>query len=119
MTAPATVWQNQAACAGMNPDLFFPDAGGAGAKAAKAICHVCPVEAECLQYALDNDERHGIFGGTTPRERQRLRRGLPRRKRPFPHGTTTGYAKHIGNGETPCWACNDARSRWGEGRSHA
>jgi WhiB family redox-sensing transcriptional regulator len=68
-------WWEHAACR-MDPvaaDAFFPEKGG-GTKAAKAICAGCEVQAECLDYALDNDERFGIWGGLSERERRRLKR---------------------------------------------
>ena len=62
-----------ASCRGMDPDLFFPSSSGE-VKAAKAVCAACPVRAECLEYALANAERLGVWGGTSERERGRLRR---------------------------------------------
>ena len=64
----------EAACADVGPDLFF---GGRPwhIKAAKAICAVCPVTAECLEYALANNEHSGIWGGTSGKERRAMKRG--------------------------------------------
>lgn len=53
-------------------DLFFPNQGGS-TTAAKQICAACPVRLACLQWALDNYEQYGIWGGLTERERRRLR----------------------------------------------
>lgn len=64
-------WRNEAIC---NQTDFFPEKGGTTAPA-KKICLDCPVRAECLQYALDHDERFGIWGGLSERERRRLKRG--------------------------------------------
>lgn len=60
-------------------ELFFPEKGGTTAPA-KQVCAMCPVRAECLQYALDRDERFGIWGGKSERERRALKRaaGEPR-----------------------------------------
>jgi WhiB family redox-sensing transcriptional regulator len=68
-------WQQWAACAapGVDPELFFPEQGGTAAPA-KRICASCPVRAACLADALATRDEHGIRGGTTPQERQRLRR---------------------------------------------
>jgi WhiB family redox-sensing transcriptional regulator len=66
-------WYEQAACRGTNADCFFPEKGGS-TRAAKRICQTCQVTAECLDYALDNDERFGIWGGLSERERRRLKR---------------------------------------------
>jgi len=64
-------WRRLAVCAGMDPALFYPERGEDVAQA-KAICATCPVKAECLAYNLH--EKHGIWGGTSERERRRLRR---------------------------------------------
>lgn len=56
-----------------NPDAFFPKKGDSG-REAKKVCARCLVSDECAQYALDRDERHGIWGGLTERERRRLKK---------------------------------------------
>ena len=66
-------WQDQAACLGMDPDLFFPERG-ASTREAKSICRTCVVNGECLEYALANAEKFGIWGGMSERERRRIRR---------------------------------------------
>ena len=66
-------WQEQALCAQTDPEAFFPEKGGS-TREAKKICTGCEVKAECLEYALANDERFGIWGGLSERERRRLRR---------------------------------------------
>lgn len=66
-------WQEQAACKQADPDLFFPERGSPG-DSAKRVCVNCAVRLECLEYALANSERYGIWGGLTERERTRLRR---------------------------------------------
>lgn len=68
-------WMSGAKCADHNTDLWFPPIGQGGAKA-KAICHTCPVKGQCLEFAIEHDEVHGIWGGTSGRERERLRRQL-------------------------------------------
>lgn len=74
-------WKGDAACATADPDLFFPDWTakwhfGASVsqvtKVAKSICAGCVVQGECLAYALAVDERHGIWGGLSEREREKL-----------------------------------------------
>lgn len=67
-------WQDRAICAQTDPDAFFPEKGGS-TREAKKICLDCPVRQECLDYALDHDERFGIWGGFSERERRRLSRG--------------------------------------------
>lgn len=66
-------WQEEALCAQTDPEAFFPEKGGS-TREAKRVCQVCTVRAECLDYALANDERFGIWGGMSERERRRLRR---------------------------------------------
>lgn len=66
-------WQEQALCAQTDPEAFFPEKGGS-TREAKAVCASCEVRAQCLEYALENDERFGIWGGMSERERRRLKR---------------------------------------------
>lgn len=66
-------WQQNALCAQTDPEAFFPEKGGS-TREAKSVCASCEVRAECLEYALANDERFGIWGGLSERERRRLRR---------------------------------------------
>lgn len=69
----ALAWQADALCAQTDPEAFFPEKGGS-TREAKRICENCEVRAQCLEYALQNDERFGIWGGLSERERRRLRR---------------------------------------------
>jgi WhiB family transcriptional regulator, redox-sensing transcriptional regulator len=73
LEADAQSWQERALCAETDPEAFFPEKGGS-TREAKKICTGCEVKAECLEYALTNDERFGIWGGLSERERRRLRR---------------------------------------------
>jgi WhiB family redox-sensing transcriptional regulator len=66
-------WHERALCAQTDPEAFFPEKGGS-TREAKKICSSCPVRAECLAYALAHDERFGIWGGLSERERRRLKR---------------------------------------------
>jgi WhiB family redox-sensing transcriptional regulator len=66
-------WQERALCAQTDPEAFFPEKGGS-TREAKRICGRCEVKAECLEYALGHDERFGIWGGLSERERRRLKR---------------------------------------------
>src|SRR5262245_45714039 len=70
---PDPHWQEQALCTQTDPEAFFPEPGRL-ANAAKRICARCDVRGECLEYALANDERFGIWGGLTEHERRELRR---------------------------------------------
>lgn len=65
-------WQERALCAQTDPEAFFPEKGGS-TREAKRICLGCEVRAECLEYALAHDERFGIWGGLSERERRRLK----------------------------------------------
>jgi WhiB family redox-sensing transcriptional regulator len=66
-------WQDEALCAETDPESFFPEKGGS-TREAKRVCRSCEVRPECLDYALEHDERFGIWGGMSERERRRLRR---------------------------------------------
>jgi WhiB family redox-sensing transcriptional regulator len=77
---PPGRWAERALCAQADPDAWFPDRGGCGqARLAKRVCAACPVQAECLEYAMSGADTWGgiatgIWGGTTPQERDQLRR---------------------------------------------
>ena len=66
-------WQGRALCAQTDPEAFFPEKGGS-TREAKKVCRVCEVRVECLEYALEHDERFGIWGGLSERERRRVKR---------------------------------------------
>ena len=69
----ALAWQTDSLCAQTDPEAFFPEKGGS-TRDAKKICSSCEVRAHCLEYALENDERFGIWGGLSERERRKLRK---------------------------------------------
>jgi len=62
-----------ALCAQTDPEAFFPEKGGS-TREAKRVCLSCDVRSQCLEYALAHDERFGIWGGLSERERRRLKR---------------------------------------------
>lgn len=64
-------WRQRGACRGVDPDVFYPISDDE-AEEAKSICRVCPVRESCLEYALANRERDGVWGGATERERRRI-----------------------------------------------
>lgn len=66
-------WQDAALCAQVDPEIFFPEKGGS-TREAKLVCHACEARAECLDYALEHDEPHGVWGGMSERERRLLTR---------------------------------------------
>lgn len=66
-------WQMLARCLEVDPEIFFPERGGSS-RAARAVCSQCRVRAQCLRYALANREQFGIWGGTSERERRKLKK---------------------------------------------
>lgn len=58
-------------CADKPPSLFFPS-DGVGVEVAKRICEECPVQSQCLEYAIENRIDHGVWGGTSERQRRRI-----------------------------------------------
>ncbi|GLZ34852.1 transcriptional regulator WhiB [Lentzea sp. NBRC 105346] len=64
-------WMKSALCRETDPDAFYPDKGGSTVWA-KRVCGNCPVRAECLEHALQHNEKHGVWGGLTERQRRRL-----------------------------------------------
>ena len=68
-----TSWQEYSNCLGVDPDLFFPERG-ASTREAKEVCRGCIVRNDCLEFALANGEKFGIWGGMSERERRRIRR---------------------------------------------
>lgn len=108
-------WKQLGNCRGMNPDLFFPNTG-IPTTAAKKVCAGCVVRDDCLEYALVNALKFGVFGGKSERERRKLRRdrnaaramtvtdmepGDPR------HGTVSGY-----NQRCRCEPCRAAKAAY-------
>lgn len=67
-------WQMHAACRGADPRVFFDTSGqDEEGGSAKRICARCPTIDKCLQYALDSNEPHGIWGGLSPKERRQYK----------------------------------------------
>jgi WhiB family redox-sensing transcriptional regulator len=65
-------WFDDGLCAQTDPEVFFPEKGGS-TREAKQVCMACPIRVRCAEYALDHDERFGVWGGLSERERRRLR----------------------------------------------
>ena len=80
-------WMASAPCAGMGTD-YYGEAGRNSA-IAKAVCKGCPNRVRCLEYAIDNDEQFGIWGGMSTRER----RALARNRRAM--GWATGRLRYV------------------------
>ena len=66
-------WKAKANCMGVDPDLFFPERG-MSTREAKEVCRGCVVREDCLEFAIANGEKFGIWGGMSERERRRVRR---------------------------------------------
>jgi len=66
-------WMDRGRCREMSPSVFFPN-DGTGVQVAQRICATCDVREPCLQYALENHVDHGVWGGTSERERRRILR---------------------------------------------
>lgn len=110
----ALSWQDAGLCAEVDPELFFPEKGGSVAYA-KRVCRSCPVRPECLEYALENDERFGVWGGLSERERRRVKNGaglLARRCRKGLHVLTDANTDSSGH----CMACRNDSDRLARAR---
>lgn len=110
-------WCDQAACRGAGSDLFFSEDLRTQERA-KAVCQGCPARTACLLDALERREEHGVWGGRTPKEREKLLRqilGADRRRyevtsqaldgRPC---SRCGKAPARDAGKHLCHACADA-----------
>ena len=64
-------WTELSRCLEVDPEIFFPEKGGS-TREAKQVCGGCEVRAECLAFALETNERFGVYGGMSERERRRL-----------------------------------------------
>lgn len=110
-----TDWMDRAACLNIDPDIFFPERGES-AKPAKRVCSQCPVVQQCLDYALTlPEDRLGVFGGTTPRERSRIRTlagGVSNSVAVYECGTAAAYWRHRRRDEEPCGSCRDAHREY-------
>lgn len=72
-TIDITTWWDRANCLGMDPEFFFPEKG-APMTATRAVCAACAVREDCLEYALVNAEKFGVWGGTSEKERRAMRK---------------------------------------------
>jgi WhiB family transcriptional regulator, redox-sensing transcriptional regulator len=99
---PPQEWADSALCAQTDPEVFFPEKGGI-TRPAKRICLGCPVRQECLDYALEHNERFGIWGGHSERERRRILRGVQPPKSQCRRGHDLGVG--------PCQKCIQGRRR--------
>lgn len=70
-----TAWEDQAKCQGLEDPFIFQAPPGERSKPAKAVCQLCDVRVDCLDYALANNENFGVWGGLDEVERQALKNG--------------------------------------------
>jgi WhiB family transcriptional regulator, redox-sensing transcriptional regulator len=96
-TPPLERWEDEGrmwGCRSADPDIFFPDkSDGGAAAAAKAICRRCPVVIECGNWALETEQRYGVWGGLSEHDRRRVRARMGFDVLPdgLSHGTSRGY----------------------------
>jgi WhiB family redox-sensing transcriptional regulator len=114
-------WMESAVCRQTDSELFFPDRENPNTdgfitsiRRAQTVCRSCPVQTECLDYALSNNEKAGIWAGINfstakahTREELRRQRGVQVRE-VFSHGTEAGARAHYRRGEPACPSCRNA-----------
>jgi len=112
-------------CVGQGPAAWFPAVshGPTHARRAENLCDGCPVLLACYRWGLCH-EADGIWGGTTPGDRRRLRRAMGLQLQtpgcpPEPCGTEAAYKRHLWAGEQTCAACREAHRRYEAGRRGA
>jgi hypothetical protein len=121
-------WVTEGLCTQIDPDMWFPEKSQRRPLAV-AICRGCPVQVECLTWALENDEHYGIWGGTTHLERRRLGYGKydPTTLPVIPlaptnedwHGQPWGAKKHRREKTEICRDCRDAYNSYHRDRQQA
>ncbi|MCY4668978.1 MAG: WhiB family transcriptional regulator [Rhodococcus sp.] len=111
-------WLTLAACRGMDSAIFFPEEGRPADPRARQTCAICPVSDNCMNAALDNSERFGIWAGTSHEDRQPLRTARSTRQAEAQCGTDSGYYRHrrtvnpaTGERGKPCDACKSAHTK--------
>lgn len=113
-------WQELAACKGMDAALFYPQVSdtdmGIGTESQRKyregqeVCCSCPVQVQCLQYALDRDEKWGLWGGLTPRDRRRVKEGQPTVRKICPRGH---FLAEVGtDNRNRCCQCQRDAAKW-------
>ena len=96
-----TEWKSKGLCYGHpQPDIWFPgeeDGKRTTAHQARRICNQCPVQQECREYAIEMDERHGVWGSVNRNTNRPKTADVPPR-----HGTEARARRHRRLGEKPC-----------------
>ena len=106
-------WQDLANCRDAEERWFFPPDGvntQGYYEIGRGICRRCDVQDECLSYALEADERYGLWGGKSPGERAKMQLVRVRHFTPKGCGTEAAHTRHVRAGEEPCELCKAARS---------
>jgi hypothetical protein len=128
MTAPdMNLWEGERRCRDVSPAIFFPEEREESSNEAFALCDQCACRSVCTEYAIENNEIHGIWGGLTQAERRKIisvREIIARNHGHLPvwmneiptclageGGTERGYRAHISTGEIPCDGCRAAHRR--------
>lgn len=111
-------WMRDAACLEHPPEWWFPPTGGS-AKVAKEICTRCLVRAECLEYAVANNERQGVWGGFNQTELGKVQRPrpCPGCHAPIPLPEVAAFV--LRKVERRRWICRRCRYREIQGRKRA
>src|SRR5690606_40588895 len=77
-SSPAMDWRHRSACLDEDPELFFPIGNTGPAilqiEEAKQVCRRCDVREQCLAWALEAGQDHGVWGGLSEDERRALKR---------------------------------------------
>jgi WhiB family redox-sensing transcriptional regulator len=109
------LWREEAKCKTLrNTSLFYPDSKDkVGIEKAKAFCADCPVKGKCRDWAYDNAEQFGVWGGMTAAEIDRKRRQDNYKPKKYAeHGTVAGYKQHLRAGVPVCRPCRRAGSKY-------
>ena len=101
-------WQDRALCAQTDPEAFFPEKGGS-TREAKKVCLTCEVRDDCLESALMNDERFGIWGGLSERERRKLKKSAASDVRAGASGPSPAALRRFHGARSPSLRCSGDR----------
>lgn len=111
-------WRDLASCIGIDGNMFFPGEGIKGNYTpARKVCLHCPVQLQCLSVSVRMVDTYGMFGGTTPPERERIRAGIADAiSFTMPHGdavgTLAGYFREKAVKAPHCDACRAAYNKY-------
>lgn len=104
-------WRDAAECATADPEVFFPEQDRTDqVRAARRICARCPVQQECLEFALAAGVEHGIWAGTAPEDRHRLSRPAPPARPPAPARRERRPVLRLADGSKECSRCRQVKA---------